>query len=1071
MKNRLLLSAFALLAIGMCNEAYAQTWDFTNFSEETLAGLQNDYNNGGCRSQTKETRYTLQCEQQTLTYNANGTDEPIKETEGLLFSGGGSGYLYFDYDGTKSRIKFNKTDLAVTIPGLTDGTVITIVTKTGNSSSERGIVCTTNNAVRIGGAEVSLEEITNVFVVTCSEGTTTDVTFQPQVGGINIYSIECAQSGSEALTNLTSFIQNPNAAAETGWTIDKGTGNTNTASGQHYSGDADARYFDSWNPTAGALNYNATQTVTDLPNGNYTLKFAGRNSGTKGAFVYVVTGSDTLWVEMKANAIASVDENGNPCISYVGDLGGKIWEDAAEGSAEKAVHDGNGYGWNWYETPEFEITDNTMTIGITTDSLVSGVPFDGNWFSAVDFELYGSVSVTVKDLLEVTREQVAKYVTWLEAEGHEDVGESLTKRCENNGTIDMNSTVAVSQELDRLNQLLNQYKRIVSGFDIKYDITVTIGDWYVSLDHDNCAARINQYTGKETDIVVPESFIFNGKEYITTVLGGHGGDTFTTWYYNSMQNNYHIKSVKLPATLRLLGVGSMKGLKGITNVTIPSLVHHIHYEAFYGCSSLTSLNIPRKVNTFGKYAFSRCENLRKIVIPSSSVLFLIDNGAFEYCSNLKEIELPEQVTTIGCCAFEACSSLESLVIPSKVTSIGESTFRWCRNLKEIELPEQLTTIDYGAFNSCSALDNVVIPAKVTTLGDAIFSECTNLVTLYSEATYPPSCGYLGAPNLQIIYVPIGSGASYRNTAPWSYYYIEEKAIKYNLTYVIDGTEYKKSEVEYGAAITTPETPAKEGHTFSGWSEIPETMPAHDVTVTGTFTVNKYEVVYTLEGEAFKKDSVLYGAAITAPEAPAKEGHTFAGWGEVPETMPANDLALNGTYTVNKYNVIYTVDGTEYKKTEVEYGAAIIAEAAPEKEGHTFSGWSEIPETMPAQDVTVTGTFTVNKYEIVYKVDGEVYHKDSIAYGETIVAIEIPVKEGYIFSGWSEIPETMPAEDVEVSGNFEADGIEKIFADKQKVDVYTLQGVKIKEQIEVERLEEELPEGIYIVDGQKVVVKK
>ena len=39
----------------------------------------------------------------------------------------------------------------------------------------------------------------------------------------------------------------------------------------------------------------------------------------------------------------------------------------------------------------------------------------------------------------------------------------------------------------------------------------------------------------------------------------------------------------------------------------------------------------------------------------------------------------------------------------------------------------------------------------------------------------------------------------------------------------------------GDAITPETEPTKEGYTFSGWSEIPATMPAHDVTVTGTFT--------------------------------------------------------------------------------------------------------------------------------------------------------------------------------------------------------------------------------------------
>lgn len=412
MKKKLLTGLFALLTVGMCNEVCAQTWDFTNFSEETLAGLQNDYDNGGCWNQANETRYTLQCEQQTLTYcGTDGTDKPIKETEGLLFTGGGSGYLYFDYGGSKSCIKFNKTDLTVTIPELSNGTLITIVTKTGNSSSERGIICVSNNTVRLSGAEVSLEENANVFMVTCAEGETANVTFQPYIGGINIYSITCAPSGSNVLANLTNFIQNPDATAETGWVIDKGTGNTNTASGQHYSGDSNARYFDSWNPTTGALNYNATQTIKGLPNGTYTLKFAGRNSGTKGAFVYTVTGNDTVWVEMSANAIVSVDENGDSIISYIGDQGGNIWENAAEGSAKKVVNDGKGYGWNIYETPTFKVTDNTLTIGITTDSLVSGVSFNGNWFSAVDFELYGSVPVTEDLLEELSNKQLRNIIT------------------------------------------------------------------------------------------------------------------------------------------------------------------------------------------------------------------------------------------------------------------------------------------------------------------------------------------------------------------------------------------------------------------------------------------------------------------------------------------------------------------------------------------------------------------------------------------------------------------------------------------------------------------------------------
>ena len=45
----------------------------------------------------------------------------------------------------------------------------------------------------------------------------------------------------------------------------------------------------------------------------------------------------------------------------------------------------------------------------------------------------------------------------------------------------------------------------------------------------------------------------------------------------------------------------------------------------------------------------------------------------------------------------------------------------------------------------------------------------------------------------------------------------------------------KKYIASGVALNEVETPAKEGYTFSGWSKIPETMPAHDVIITGSFT--------------------------------------------------------------------------------------------------------------------------------------------------------------------------------------------------------------------------------------------
>lgn len=60
---------------------------------------------------------------------------------------------------------------------------------------------------------------------------------------------------------------------------------------------------------------------------------------------------------------------------------------------------------------------------------------------------------------------------------------------------------------------------------------------------------------------------------------------------------------------------------------------------------------------------------------------------------------------------------------------------------------------------------------------------------------------------------------------------------YQLTYIVDGNIYKTRIVEPGAAVNAEEALEKEGYIFSGWSDIPETMPDHDVIVIGSFQKN------------------------------------------------------------------------------------------------------------------------------------------------------------------------------------------------------------------------------------------
>ena len=127
------------------------------------------------------------------------------------------------------------------------------------------------------------------------------------------------------------------------------------------------------------------------------------------------------------------------------------------------------------------------------------------------------------------------------------------------------------------------------------------------------------------------------------------------------------------------------------------------------------------------------------------------------------------------------------------------------------------------------------------------------------------------------------------------------------------------------------------------------------------------------------------------------------------------------------------------------------------------------DVVPAHDLSYEGSYTVNSYQLIYVVDGETIETVSVEYGTAIMLKDAPIKEGYIFSGWSEVPETMPAEDVTVEGAFTVNGIESVIANN-RVDVYNLNGVMIKSQVPVSTLEEKLSSGIYIINGKKFVVK-
>lgn len=294
---------------------------------------------------------------------------------------------------------------------------------------------------------------------------------------------------------------------------------------------------------------------------------------------------------------------------------------------------------------------------------------------------------------------------------------------------------------------------------------------------------------------------------------------------------------------------------------------------------------------------------------------------------------------------------------------------------------------------------------------------------------------------------------------------------YKLTLIVDGEVYEMKTLLYGEKIELPEMPEREGYTFSGWSESPEKMPARDVEVKGEYEVNIYKLTLLIDGEVYKEEHIAYGTALKIDDPEPKEGYTFSGWGEVLKTMPAHDLELSGTYSINTYKIMLKIDEELFEVLNFEYGAKIELLDAPEKEGYTFSGWSEYPETMPAEDIEVTGSYIVNVYKLTVYVDGEIYIEEDVAFGTKLDIPDPEVPEGYEFSGWDiEIPETMPANDLVINGETGPTvGVERILEDMDSsCNVYDTDGHIVLRNATLQDVSKKLGKGIYIMNGKKFV---
>lgn len=265
---------------------------------------------------------------------------------------------------------------------------------------------------------------------------------------------------------------------------------------------------------------------------------------------------------------------------------------------------------------------------------------------------------------------------------------------------------------------------------------------------------------------------------------------------------------------------------------------------------------------------------------------------------------------------------------------------------------------------------------------------------------------------RVLAIPVGTTGNVVVSAKW-------EPITYTIDFDTNGGLPTLSSIDYtieSDSFTLQEI-TKVGYTFDGWyngeTKVTEitTGTYGNMTLVAKWTADLYTISYDLaDGVNNPENPTSYtieSGLITLKD-PTKEGYTFAGWynGEqLITTIDSNTLeniSLTAKWTVNSYKLTFDVDGNLTEKT-FKYGESVVAIENPTKVGHTFVGWSEeLPETMPANDITVEAKWAINSYDITYDLAGGVNNSENpTAYTieSGLITLKNPTREGYTFLGW------------------------------------------------------------------------
>lgn len=477
----------------------------------------------------------------------------------------------------------------------------------------------------------------------------------------------------------------------------------------------------------------------------------------------------------------------------------------------------------------------------------------------------------------------------------------------------------------------------------------------------------------------------------------------------------------------------------------------IEASAFNNCKLITEVIIPSTVTSIGDNAFAGCNELKYVLLLSSSIpqVKKITNAPFyfvpkEMLDTYISTDVWKDLFVVGLTEQEITDFIGLGIIPYFKQDLN--------NLLEGSVSISATSNFRSTIKSqlVNNSDEDIIIKKIILRDKIIGKVIDEKKDLYA--------GLLGRDE---VVVTIKSGNSYTwstdsytsEIAPlteWHYYYRNKEVVKviecqYKLTYKIDGIDYKTYELVYGESISPEPVPNKETYIFSGWSEIPETMPNHDVVVTGSyerhFDVGHVTniVNFIMNGNATNDDVELYDMN--------NDGELNIG----DIILIVKNILKNGSSAPNAIcrRTYEVIDLSKYTAAQF---IVKVADNISVKDIHLVNSMGQSHQLMYQQIDTnkyAVVVFSLTNHLMIPEgcniIEVETYNNNDVLTIEDVTVAKP--------SGETESYHTMPI----------STSIQQIEKKDSQITIYNLKGNRLSEN-------KKLKKGIYIINGKKAVVK-